>query len=85
MTHLLSEKGVTIFGEQDDPALVQGSDTKPVKPKVPPFSQIVSEKGIWGQSSESSYLLGLGWFGKDKGEEAQADFLMLWGAFAYLG
>ena len=85
MIHLLSEKGVvTIFGEQDDPAPVKESDTKPVKPKVPPFSQIISQKGIWDQSRES-YLLGLGWFSKDKGEEAQADFLMLRGAFAYLG
>lgn len=35
--------------------------------------------------SRESYLLSLGRFSEDEGEEAQADFLMLWGAFAYLG
>lgn len=39
---------------------------------------------MWVQSRES-YLLGLGRFSKDKGKEAQADFLMLGGPFAYLG
>ena len=39
---------------------------------------------MWVQRRES-YLLGLGRFGEDKREEAQADFLVLGGAFAYLG
>ena len=43
----------------------------------------MAEKGMQVQNRKS-YLLGLGRFGKHKGEEAQADFLVLRGAFTYL-
>lgn len=85
MTNSLRVKGIlTVFGEEGDLATVKGSGTMQIKCSVPPYSQIVSERSWWVHSRKS-YLLGLGRFSEDKGEEAQADFLMLGGTFAYLG